>query len=75
MKNKRSFSKKNKVKTKKVLAKKIKITGSGKILRPHQLRSGHLRRHKSKSALRRYKKLFAVKKTEIKVIKRLLGRA
>lgn len=62
-----------KVKTKKSLAKKIKITGTGKILRSHQLRSGHLRRKKSKEALRRHKVPIVMSKTIEKSIKRLLG--
>lgn len=64
-----------KVKTKKSLAKKIKITKTGKILRSHQLRSGHLRRNKSKSALRRHKKPLRFDKSLEKTIKRMLGRA
>ncbi|MFH0937555.1 MAG: 50S ribosomal protein L35 [Candidatus Daviesbacteria bacterium] len=63
-----------KVKTKKSLIKKIKITGTGKILRSHQLRSGHLRRKKSKSALRRHKKPIIVSKSIERTIKRLIGR-
>lgn len=66
--------KKTKVKTKKVLLKKIKITGSGKIIRSHQLRSGHLRRHKSKQALRRHAVPILMSKTVEKSMKRLLGR-
>lgn len=64
-----------KVKTKKILAKKIKITGTGKILRSHQLRSGHLRRHKSKKALRRHKRPIEMNKTLIQSVKRMLGKA
>lgn len=64
-----------KVKTRKSLAKKIKITKTGKILRSHQLRSGHLRRNKSKGALRRHKKSLRFDKSLEKTIKRMLGRA
>lgn len=67
------MAKKNKLKTKKVLAKKIKITGTGKIMRSHQLRSGHLRRHKSKSALRRHKKPIEMSKTIENTVRKLLG--
>lgn len=67
--------KKTKMKTKKVLAKKIKVTGSGKLLRPHQLKSGHLRRRKSKQALRRHQRPVEVSKSFEKTIKRLLGMA
>ncbi len=62
-----------KLKTKKVLAKKVKITGTGKLMRSHQLRSGHYRRHKSKSALRRHKVPLQVSKTVKQSLKRLLG--
>jgi len=60
-------------KTKKSLLKKIKITGSGKIMRSHQLRSGHLRRHKSKSALRRHAVPIELTPAMTKQAKRLLG--
>lgn len=63
-----------KLKTKKSLAKKIKITGSGKIMRSHQLRSGHLRRHKSKATLRRHARPLRIDKTLEKTFKRILGR-
>lgn len=62
-----------KIKTKKSLAKRIKITGTGKIMRSHQLRSGHLRRHKSKRALRRHARPIQINKTGLKAIKRMLG--
>lgn len=63
------------MKTKRSLLKKIKITATGKIMRSHQLRSGHLRRNKSKSALRRHANPVQIDKTLEKQIKRLLGRA
>ena len=62
-----------KPKTKKALAKRIKITKTGKIMRSHQLRSGHLRRHKSKSALRRHARPISLSKTSVKAVKRMLG--
>jgi large subunit ribosomal protein L35 len=64
-----------KLKTNKSLVKKIKITGTGKIMRSHQLRSGHLRRNKSKRALRRHAEPMRVDKTLEKIMKRMLGRA
>ncbi len=64
---------KNKHKTKKALMKRVKITGTGKIMRSHQLRSGHLRRHKSKSALRRHAEPMEYNKRETKAVKRMLG--
>lgn len=63
------------MKTKKSLMKKIKITKTGKILRSHQLRSGHLRRHKSKQALRRHQRPIQISQTNTKSIRRLLGLA
>ena len=63
-----------KAKTKKVLTKKIKITGTGKLLRSHQLRSGHLRSNKSAKALRRHHVPIVISKTVEKSIKRMLGR-
>lgn len=50
------MSKKNKLKTKKSLLRRVKITASGKIL--HAVTGKrHLRRHKSKTQLRRQKLL------------------
>lgn len=63
-----------KVKTKRSLAKKVKITGTGKIMRSHQLRSGHLRRHKSKQALRRHKIPIQISSTILQDTKRMLGK-
>ncbi len=60
-------------KTKKALLKRVKITGTGKVMRSHQLRSGHLRRNKSKRALRRHAEPMQVNRTTLKAIKRLLG--
>lgn len=60
-------------KTKKALMKRLKITGTGKILRSHQLRSGHLRRNKSKSALRRHARPIILSKAGVKAAKRMLG--
>lgn len=64
-----------KQKTKKILSKKVRLTTTGKLMRSHQLRSGHLRRAKSKSALRRHAVPMQVKKSEEKSLKRLLGKA
>ncbi|MFA5933283.1 MAG: 50S ribosomal protein L35 [Microgenomates group bacterium] len=66
---------KTKVKTKKTLAKKVKITGTGKMMRSHQLRSGHLRQNKTKQSLRRHKEPMAMHKSVLKTMNRLLGRA
>ena len=64
---------KNKHKTKKSLMKRIKITGTGKIMRSHQLRSGHLRRNKTKRALRRHAEPVALHKSLVSAAKRMLG--
>ena len=60
-------------KTKKALMKRVKITGTGKIMRSHQLRSGHLRRNKSKRALRRHARPIVFSKNAVKAVKRMLG--
>ncbi len=65
--------KKIKHKTKKALMKRIKITGTGKIMRSHQLRSGHKRSVKSKRALRRHAEPMRMSKTHLKAVKRMLG--
>lgn len=65
--------KKYKLKPKKAVVKRFKITGSGKILRSHQLRTSHLRRNKGKSTLRRHAKSIKVIKGDAKAIKRMLG--
>ena len=65
--------KKIKHSTKKALMKRVKITGTGKVMRSHQLRSGHLRRKKSKSALRRAAVPIQFHKTQLKAVKSMLG--
>jgi large subunit ribosomal protein L35 len=62
-----------KFKSKKSLVKRIKISGTGKIIRSHQLRTGHLRRHKSKRALRRHARPLILSKSDTKAVKRMLG--
>ncbi len=57
-----------KLKTKKIVAKRFKVTGTGKIMRMHQ-NSRHLRSHKSKQALRRFAKPVQVAKNIDSVIK------
>lgn len=61
------------MKTKKALLKRIKITGTGKILRRHQLGVGHLKRKKSKGALLRAKRPMQFSKGDEKRLKRMLG--
>ena len=60
-----------KQKTKKAVAKRFKITATGKILRRRQM-AGHLKMAKSKSARTRYKQVAFVSKPEKKRIKRLI---
>lgn len=62
-----------KLKTKKAVAKRFKVTKNGKILRSHQYRTSHLKRSKSKSALRRHARVQKVAKADTKAIKRMLG--
>lgn len=60
-------------KTKKAAAKRFRVTKTGKILRSHQLRTSHLRRKKSKTALRRHAKETVVSKANLSAIKRMLN--
>ena len=64
--------KKIKVKTRKGVARRFHITGSGKIMRRIQNRR-HLRRNKSKKAIRNYRIPVEVKKPYAKKIRRMLG--
>ena len=63
----------SKQKTNKSVEKRIKVTSKGKILRRHQLASGHLKRNKSKGALNRAKKTKGFAKGEVRTIRRMLG--
>lgn len=62
-----------KQKTKKSIFKRIKVTAKGKLLRKHQLGSGHLKRHKSKNALQRQSKSSEYFKGEAKKYRKILG--
>lgn len=64
---------KSKIKTKKSVVKRFYVTGTGKVMRSHQLRASHLRRNKSKSSLRRHAVDVEVHKTDLKSVKRMLG--
>lgn len=61
----------NKAKTKKAAIKRFKVTPTGKILRMRQM-GNHLKSNKSKTAIRRYKKVAFVSKPEAKTIGRLM---
>ncbi len=63
----------SKQKTNKSILKRVKLTSKGKILRRHQLGSGHLKRNKSKTALNRQKKTAVFFKGESKRFKDMLG--
>ncbi len=62
-----------KQKTKKTLSKKVKITGTGKMLRRHQFAAGSIKASKSKSALEAHKKTKTVFKTTARSWRKLLG--
>lgn len=61
-----------KIKTKKSLTKRFKVTKSGKILRRHNF-TGHLRVKKSKSKKRSQKRLVEVKGYYAKKLRKFLG--
>jgi large subunit ribosomal protein L35 len=62
---------KQKLKTHKAMAKRVKITGSGKFLR-RKVALNHLRRNKSPEAVRSMNKYFPLKKSDTRRIKHLL---
>lgn len=62
-----------KMKIKKSILKRLKITSKGKLLRRHQLSAGHLKRKKTKGALKRQKKTYELFRGEAKKLKKLLG--
>lgn len=61
-----------KIKTHKATAKRIKVTGSGK-LRRRKVRATHLRRKKSKRAKRQMRDNLPVAKSDRKRIRQILG--
>ncbi len=63
---------KTKLKTRKGVARRFKITGSGKVMRRSQ-NMRHLRRRKSKKAIRAYRVPVEVKGKWAKKIKKMLG--
>lgn len=63
---------KQKMKTKKSISKRIKITASGKILKLKPGRS-HLMEKKSKKRKRNYTRYQEISKSEVKKIKKSLG--
>ena len=63
-----------KLKTKRSVKRRFKVTKTGKVLRGSQMRS-HLRSHKSKGTLRAQKEVKVVQAGFAKKIKHLLGEA
>ena len=61
-----------KMKTNKAVAKRIKVTARGKLLR-HRAGAGHLKSRKSPKRLRRLRKVAELYKGFTKHAKRLLG--
>ena len=61
-----------KMKTNKALAKRLKVTGRGKILR-RKAGAGHLKSVKSPKRLRRMRKDTAVAPGHVKTARRMLG--
>jgi len=64
--------KKNKLKTRKGVARRFKITGTGKVLRRSQ-NMRHLRRKKAKKTIRAYRIPIEVTGKWAKKIKKMLG--
>lgn len=60
-----------KTKTKKSAAKRFKLTKNGIILRRRQM-ANHLKSHKSKSQIRKYRRSANVSESDRKKIRRLL---
>ena len=63
--------KKYKLKTKKILAKRVKITGSGKVMRQH-VNTSHLKEKQSSKTKRRKSKEEVIHKSDLKRIRKLL---
>lgn len=63
----------NKMKTKKSILKRVKITSQGKLLRRHQLGAGHLKRKKTKGAKMRQRKVSIYFKGEASRLRKVIG--
>ncbi len=66
------MSPQTKVKTRKIVAKRFKITATGKVMR-RKPEMRHLRRRKSKKQIRRFRHYVEVKGIMAKKIRRMLG--
>jgi large subunit ribosomal protein L35 len=62
-----------KQKTKKAAAKRFKVTGSGKILRRHAMKSHNLEK-KSAKRRRKFRRDHAVDDTDAREVRRMLGK-
>jgi len=60
-----------KMKTHKGTARRMQLSGSGKLMRTRQGKS-HLRRNRSKRAAREYDEMFVVSKADVKRLRRLV---
>ena len=60
-----------KLKTHKATARRMQVSGSGKLMRTRQGKS-HLRRNKSKRAVRDYDEMFVLAKADVKRVKKLM---
>ena len=61
-----------KIKTRKGIAKRIRVTSTGKLMRAHAWKS-HLLEHKKQKNKRAYRQLQSVDKTDRKQVRRALG--
>ena len=61
-----------KIKTRKGIAKRIRVTKTGKLMRAHAWKS-HLFEHKKQKNKRGYRQLQSVSKTDTKQVRRALG--
>jgi large subunit ribosomal protein L35 len=61
-----------KIKTQKGIAKRIRVTGTGKLMRASSQKS-HLLEHKSQKRKRGYENEHAVAKSDRKTVRRALG--
>jgi large subunit ribosomal protein L35 len=61
-----------KMKTHSATKKRFRVTGSGKVMRRHGMKS-HLLEHKSAKRKRGFRKMYDVSKVDANEIKRLLG--
>jgi large subunit ribosomal protein L35 len=61
-----------KIKTRKGIAKRVRVTGTGKLMRASSFKS-HLLEHKSQKRKRNYENKQAVSKSDRKTVRRALG--